>query len=88
MEKQSALSISKTIYTTFLETFRQLEIGSTPLCDCGHSPPTLEHNYTDELPTHQRSTWTTETTLEEKLWGTRDKLHSTAYFIEETSIKV
>ena len=30
----------------------------------------------------------TETTLEEKLWGTREELHSTGSFIEETSIKV
>ena len=36
----------------------------------------------------RRSTWPTETPLEEKLWGTREELHSTASFIEETCIKV
>ena len=36
----------------------------------------------------RRSTWPTETTLEAKLWGTRQELHSTASFIEQTCIKV
>ena len=36
----------------------------------------------------RRSTWPTKTTLEEKLWGTREELHSTASLIEETSVKV
>ena len=36
----------------------------------------------------RRSSWPTETTLDEKLWGTREELHSIATFIEETSIKV
>ena len=36
----------------------------------------------------RRSTWPTEMTLEEKLWRTREELHPTASFIEETSIKV
>ena len=39
---------------------------------------------TEEL---RRSTWHTETTLEEKLWGAKEELHSTASFIEETGIK-
>ena len=68
----------------------RLKIGSTPFCDCGHSPQTPLHvlmscSLTEQL---RRSTWPTETTLEEKLWETREEQHSTASFIEETSIKV
>ena len=68
----------------------RLNIGSALLCDCGHSPQTLEHvlmscPLTERL---RRSTWPTETTLVEKLWETREELNSTASFIEETSIKV
>ena len=106
---ESIFSISKTTYTTFLETFRQLyitienrplppynaymhrlKIGSPPLCDWGHSPQTPEHVLMSCPLTEQlrRSTWPTETPLEEKLWGTKEVLHSTASFIEETSIKV
>ena len=70
----------------------RLKIGSTPLCDCGHRPQTPEHVLMSCPLTERlwirRSTWPTETILEEKLWGTREELHSTASFIEETSIKV
>ena len=30
----------------------------------------------------RRNTWSTETTQEEKLWGEKEKLHSTASIIE------
>ena len=68
----------------------RLKIGSTPLYDCRHSPQTPEHVMMSFLLTEQlrRSIWPTETTLGAKLWGTREELHSTASFIEETSIKV
>ena len=68
----------------------RLKTGSTPLCDCGHSPQTPEHVLMSCPLTEQlrRSTWPTETTLEEKIWGTREELHSTASFLEETSLKV
>ena len=61
----------------------RLKIGSTPLCDSGHTPQTPEHVLMSCLLTEQlrRSTWHTQTTLEEKLWGTREELHSTASFI-------
>ena len=68
----------------------RLKISSTPLCDCGPSPQTPEHVLMSCPLTEQlrRSTWPTETPLEEKLWGTREELLSTASFIEETCIKV
>ena len=68
----------------------RLKIGSKPLCDCGHSPQPPEHVLMSCPLTEQlrRSTWSTETTLEEKLWGTREELHYTASVIEETRIIV
>ena len=68
----------------------RLKIGSTPLFDCGHSPQTPEHVLMSCPLTEQlrRSTRPPESPLEEKLWGTREELHSTASFIEETRIKI
>ena len=59
----------------------------------------IRHSYSTQTPEHvlmscplteqlRRSTWLKYTVLEKKLWGTKEELHCTASFIEETNINV
>ena len=70
--------------------YSRFRLVPSPLCFCGEAEQTAQHVLQDcrGLQQPRDNFWTSSTTLQEKLYGTRDELQRTASFIVEANLTV
>ncbi|KAK7090611.1 hypothetical protein V1264_010383 [Littorina saxatilis] len=70
--------------------FSKFHIGDTPVCHCGIADMTVEH-LLQHCPIHQKlraETWSADTPVQEKIFGTLQSLRCTADFIRSSGVPV
>ena len=69
---------------------KRFRLVASPMCSCGEAEQTAEHVIQDCINLQQlrETTWTSTTTLQKKLYGTRSDLQRTVSFIVTAGLDV
>ena len=89
-KSQVAIYRLRTGHCGLRKHLKRLGIRETASCECGNEEQTPEHILMScpLLEMARRKTWTTETTLQTKLWGSADDLKRTAGFVAASTLQI